>query len=80
LFRQRCLKSNAGPKQRQRARSAQFRQARVFLEALLQPQIVVPGNHDVPLHDVVSRTEGPAPESQVAGFYFPSEKGMTKKD
>jgi len=39
----------------QRARSQQFREARTFLEALPQPQIVVPGNHDVPLHNVFSR-------------------------
>lgn len=39
----------------QRARTAQFQQARRFLDSLPQPQIVVPGNHDVPMHDVLSR-------------------------
>jgi 3',5'-cyclic AMP phosphodiesterase CpdA len=39
----------------QRARAWQFREARDFLGALPKPQIVVPGNHDVPLYDVVSR-------------------------
>jgi len=39
----------------QRARSYQFRQARSFLDALPQPQIVVPGNHDIPLHNVFAR-------------------------
>jgi 3',5'-cyclic AMP phosphodiesterase CpdA len=39
----------------QRARSHQFRAARAFLDALPQPQIVVPGNHDVPLHNVFAR-------------------------
>src|ERR1700682_6341632 len=39
----------------QRARSNQFQQARAFLDALPQPQIVVPGNHDVPLHNVFAR-------------------------
>lgn len=39
----------------QRARAWQFRSARDFLARLPQPQIVVPGNHDVPLYDVVSR-------------------------
>src|SRR5712691_1839723 len=39
----------------QRARSAQFEQARAFLDSLPQPQIVVPGNHDVPLHNVFIR-------------------------
>src|SRR6202171_469237 len=39
----------------QRARSEQFREARAFLDRLPQPQIVVPGNHDVPLHNVFAR-------------------------
>jgi 3',5'-cyclic AMP phosphodiesterase CpdA len=39
----------------QRARSYQFKQARSFLDALPQPQIVVPGNHDIPLHNVFAR-------------------------
>jgi 3',5'-cyclic AMP phosphodiesterase CpdA len=39
----------------QRARSWQFREARAFLDELPQPQIVVPGNHDVPLHNVFAR-------------------------
>ncbi|HKX28717.1 MAG TPA: metallophosphoesterase [Blastocatellia bacterium] len=43
----------------QRARSAQFRQARAFLESLPGPQIIVPGNHDVPLHNVIARFASP---------------------
>ena len=43
----------------QRARSHQFLEARAFLDALPQPQIVVPGNHDVPLHNVFSRFLSP---------------------
>ena len=39
----------------QRARTYQFREARAFLEILPQPQIVVPGNHDVPLHNLFTR-------------------------
>ncbi|MFJ3317454.1 metallophosphoesterase family protein [Herbaspirillum huttiense] len=39
----------------QRARSIQFKQAREFLNALPQPQLVVPGNHDVPLFNVAAR-------------------------
>ena len=39
----------------QRARSHQFKEARAFLEVLPKPQIVVPGNHDVPLHNVWTR-------------------------
>src|SRR5690242_8777714 len=39
----------------QRARRAEFAAARAFLDALPSPQIVIPGNHDVPLYDVFSR-------------------------
>jgi 3',5'-cyclic AMP phosphodiesterase CpdA len=39
----------------QRARSHQFREARAFLDRLPKPQVVVPGNHDVPLHNVFAR-------------------------
>src|SRR3954451_25066900 len=39
----------------QRAKSHEFAEAKRFLEALPRPQIVVPGNHDVPLHNVVAR-------------------------
>ncbi|CAN5572688.1 metallophosphoesterase [soil metagenome] len=39
----------------QRARTKEFREARGFLDQLPKPQIVVPGNHDIPLHNVYSR-------------------------
>ena len=39
----------------QRARSEQFQEARAFLDRLPKPQIVVPGNHDVPLYNVFAR-------------------------
>jgi 3',5'-cyclic AMP phosphodiesterase CpdA len=39
----------------QRARSTQFREARAFLDALPTPQLIVPGNHDVPLLNVLAR-------------------------
>ena len=39
----------------QRARSGEFKAARQFLDALPKPQIVVPGNHDIPLHNVFNR-------------------------
>lgn len=39
----------------QRAHSYQFQEARAFLDTLPQPQIVVPGNHDIPLHNVFAR-------------------------
>ncbi|MDQ3323099.1 MAG: metallophosphoesterase [Acidobacteriota bacterium] len=43
----------------QRARSAQFIEARAFLDKLPKPQIVVPGNHDIPLHNVLARFATP---------------------
>jgi len=39
----------------QRARTAEFLEARSFLDAIPFPKIVVPGNHDVPLHNVFAR-------------------------
>ena len=39
----------------QRARVDQFRAAREFLDNLLVPYIVVPGNHDVPLYNLFHR-------------------------
>ena len=39
----------------QRAKPEQFREARAFLDTLPKPQIVVPGNHDVPLYNVLLR-------------------------
>jgi Predicted phosphohydrolases len=39
----------------QRARAREFTRARAFLGELPSPQIVVPGNHDVPFHNVVAR-------------------------
>ncbi|HVF57801.1 MAG TPA: metallophosphoesterase family protein [Pyrinomonadaceae bacterium] len=43
----------------QRARSEQFKEAREFLDALPLPQIIVPGNHDVPLYNVFARFAQP---------------------
>lgn len=39
----------------QRARASQFMDARDFLGQLPSPQVVVPGNHDIPLYDIFSR-------------------------
>jgi 3',5'-cyclic AMP phosphodiesterase CpdA len=39
----------------QRARAAQFREARDYLLTLPGPQLIVPGNHDVPLYNVFQR-------------------------
>lgn len=39
----------------QRARTVEYIEARKFIDAIPFPQIVVPGNHDVPLHNLFSR-------------------------
>jgi 3',5'-cyclic AMP phosphodiesterase CpdA len=43
----------------QRAKEREFQEARQFLRALPSPQIVVPGNHDVPLYNVLARALNP---------------------
>jgi 3',5'-cyclic AMP phosphodiesterase CpdA len=43
----------------QRARREQFRAARDYLATLPGPQVVIPGNHDVPLYDVARRVLSP---------------------
>jgi 3',5'-cyclic AMP phosphodiesterase CpdA len=43
----------------QRARRSQFAEARAFVESLGKPTLVVPGNHDIPLFDVVERLAAP---------------------
>ena len=43
----------------QRAKPAQFREARAFVEALAAPVVWVPGNHDVPLWRVWERVFAP---------------------
>jgi 3',5'-cyclic AMP phosphodiesterase CpdA len=39
----------------QRARETEFREARAFLDGLPFPKIIVPGNHDVPLYNLIRR-------------------------
>ncbi len=46
----------------QRARRRQFRRAAAYLQRLPEPQIVIPGNHDIPLFDVIRR------------FFFPLDR------
>src|SRR5215204_5310780 len=43
----------------QRARKSQFLEARSFLDRLSFPQLIVPGNHDVPLYNVFDRFVNP---------------------
>ena len=43
----------------QRARRAQYRKAAAFMKRLPHPQLLVPGNHDIPLFDVVRRFWSP---------------------
>jgi predicted MPP superfamily phosphohydrolase len=39
----------------QRARAREFREARAYLDSLPKPQVVVAGNHDVPLYNPFAR-------------------------
>jgi len=63
----------------QRARNSQFIEAREFLDRLPSPQIVIPGNHDVPLYDVMRRFAAPLARfrrhvtSDLAPFYEDDE-------
>ncbi|HEV1993271.1 MAG TPA: metallophosphoesterase family protein [Candidatus Acidoferrum sp.] len=63
----------------QRAKEREFQEARRFLDALPSPQIVVPGNHDVPLYNVLARTLKPLRNYQryitqdLEPFYFDDE-------
>jgi 3',5'-cyclic AMP phosphodiesterase CpdA len=43
----------------QRAKTGQFEEAKRFLDSLPGPQIVVPGNHDVPLYNLPQRFLAP---------------------
>jgi 3',5'-cyclic AMP phosphodiesterase CpdA len=43
----------------QRARSREFESARRFLDALPAPHLAVPGNHDIPLFDLLRRFLSP---------------------
>ena len=43
----------------QRAKAKEFIAAREFLDTFSMPKIIVPGNHDVPLYDVLRRFLGP---------------------
>ena len=43
----------------QRARPSQFIKARAYLDRIESPQLIVPGNHDVPLHNVLARMARP---------------------
>ncbi|HEV2761698.1 MAG TPA: metallophosphoesterase [Pyrinomonadaceae bacterium] len=66
----------------QRARAWQFREARAFLDTLPQPQLVVPGNHDVPLYNVAARFLAPLTNfrrfitEDLAPFYFDEEMAV----
>jgi 3',5'-cyclic AMP phosphodiesterase CpdA len=63
----------------QRARPVEFRAARAFLRELPQPQLVVPGNHDVPLWDIWRRFVSPLTRyrryicAELAPFYEDAE-------
>ncbi len=43
----------------QRARPAQFRAARAFVDELALPTVAIPGNHDIPLYNLLQRFRSP---------------------
>jgi 3',5'-cyclic AMP phosphodiesterase CpdA len=43
----------------QRARTREFKAARSFLDCIRPPKLVIPGNHDVPLYNVIARMRRP---------------------
>ena len=65
----------------QRARHAEFAEARLFLDRISFPKLVTPGNHDLPLYNLFSRTFRPfrkfdhyiAPLNQPLSFYSDDE-------
>ena len=65
----------------QRARHAEFAEARQFLDRIAFPKLVTPGNHDVPLYNLFSRAFRPfrkydryiAPIDQPLSFYGDDE-------
>ena len=79
----------------QRAKIEEFKQARAFLDRLPMPQIVIPGNHDVPLYNPYGRfverlarfrryiTEDLAPayvDAEVAVFGINTARSLTWKN
>jgi len=50
----------------QRARPAQFRAARSFVDRLAAPVLAIPGNHDIPLFDLWARLVSPYARYSVA--------------
>lgn len=63
----------------QRARTAEFKAAGDFLRRLPLPQVVVPGNHDIPLYNLLARFRDPLQgyrshiTSDLAPFYVDDE-------
>jgi 3',5'-cyclic AMP phosphodiesterase CpdA len=65
----------------QRARHGEFAEACMFLNQIPQPKLVVPGNHDVPLYNLISRVRTPLKNFQrhiaplgLAGDFFQDEE------
>ena len=63
----------------QRARPAQFKAARAFMDRLDAPMLAVPGNHDIPLLDVWTRLRRPY-AAHVAAFGTDLEPVHTSPD
>jgi 3',5'-cyclic AMP phosphodiesterase CpdA len=62
----------------QRARTHQFQEARAFLDSLERPVLVVPGNHDVPWHDLPGRFFGP--HGRFRRLIAPDLRPVTRSD
>lgn len=63
----------------QRARPAEFRAARRFMDSLHLPFVVIPGNHDIPLLDLWSRLRQPYAR-HIAAFGAELEPVFTSPD
>lgn len=63
----------------QRARAAQFKAARAFMDRLGAPLLAVPGNHDIPLLDVWARLRHPY-AAHIAAFGADLEPVHTSPD
>lgn len=62
----------------QRARPAHFKPARAFVNRLTVPWIAVPGNHDIPLYNIVSRLLWP--RSAYRRYISPETEPMLQTD
>ena len=62
----------------QRARAGQYRAARAFVDRLQHPWIAVPGNHDIPLFNIISRAL--TPRAAYRRWIAPQTEPMVETD